>query len=116
MNFVKFIDNRFQECRLTQSTDEMRKEYTVAVDAEAQALSTVLNGYRSLIKWLMVPKVLVHFILVKAGILGAPRPVLIDKLEADKLKELRDKSKKLGMLKKVENEAESNASDGTQPA
>lgn len=107
MNLTKFIDNRFQELRVQEQKEDIRKEYCLPRDAEVLALKWVLESYRGLLKWLMVPKVFAQFVWMKTGIGREPRPVLIEQLEADRKKDLEKKAKKLGMHGKLSAVAES---------
>lgn len=101
MNLVKFVDNRFQELRVQEQEEDARKEYCLPRDAEVQALQWILSTYRTLVKWLMVPKVLFNFAWMKTGIGREPQPVLIRKMEAERQKDVNKKAQKLGMMEKI---------------
>jgi hypothetical protein len=102
MNFVRFIENRFQEVRLSQDKLEKEKAYSVTCAAESLALTTVLNGYRTLMKWVMIPKVFGHFACVLLGLAKEPEPVILRLVEQQQRKDLEKKAKKVGMSQKLE--------------
>lgn len=109
MNLVKFIDNRFQELRLQEEQENLRKEYCLPRDAEVLALQWMLATYRVLFKWIMVPKVFAAFFWMKTGMGREPQPVILDKIKADQKKDFDQKAKKLGMhgkLSAISNESE----------
>lgn len=89
MNLVTFIDYRVQESREEQTG----KKYSIIVDSETQALGAVLVGFRFALKWIMVPKVIIHYLIVCTGLLHAPVPMFEKKKEEERGKTLQ----KLGM-------------------
>lgn len=99
MRLVKFIDNRFQELRLLEQADETKAEYSIYRDSETLALQSVLKMLRTTTKWLLIPKVLIHYICVLLGISRAPEPVLINKVKEDIKKE---QATKVSALKPVD--------------
>lgn len=90
MRLVKFINNRTEELMHEQ---EKVKTYSLSRDAEGEALKTFLQISRSLLKFVMLFKIALHFIIVKFGVIEAPGAPLAEK----KIDEYNKKLKKLGM-------------------
>lgn len=84
MNFTKFIDCRFQELRLET---EGKDEFDAVKDSELKAVHQLLTYYRSCLKWLFMPKVMMDFISVKLGIKSPPQPVLVNMIKEQKERE-----------------------------
>jgi hypothetical protein len=81
MKFVQFIENKYQEVHFkTMSTTE----YDIVKDAEIKALHETLARYRTLLKWLHVPKVFYNYVQVQLGFTPEPKPVLVDKIKEQK--------------------------------
>jgi hypothetical protein len=83
MHPIKFIENRFQELRMKEHEEEKRNEYSIARDSEVLALQGLLKFFRVTLKWLMLPKVVLDYMLVVGGLKKRPRPVMIEKMKAD---------------------------------
>lgn len=81
MRLVEFLDNRFQELKLQETTKP--DKFQLTVDSEMKAVHAVLTTVRTLTRWLLIPKVLGHYCLVVLGLLDKPQPVLIQKLKKD---------------------------------
>ncbi len=82
MNLVEFCENRFQELRCeTELTDH----FNARADSELKAVHSILGMYRIALKWAMVPKCLLDFLLVKMCWRDAPEPVIMNKIKADQL-------------------------------
>lgn len=92
MNLVKFIDNRFQELRLKEQEETKKNAYSVTRDSEVMALQAVLKAFRTLTKWVMIPKVLGHYIIAKLGLVPLPRAVLLEKLEEEQKRKKESES------------------------
>lgn len=107
MNFPKYIDNRFQEVTLLQQTRQIQdpNAFPVAEDAEIKALHAVLTGYRTFLKWCLIPKVFYGFALMKLHLRKPPGSPLLDKMRDDQQKVREKQAQKVGMLQKVQNEA-----------
>ena len=87
MNFVTFIENRYQELTLKNQTST----YSAATDSEIKALHALLTAYRTILKWLLIPKCLVVYLCVLLGFVNEPIPVLVNKAKADKAAEEKAK-------------------------
>lgn len=98
MNLVKFIDNRFQELRMVEQEQDARKEYSLIRDSEVLALKAVLQTWRVIFKYLMIPKILLHYFGCSLGFIKKPEPVLLQKMEAQRDAELKEKNKKAEKL------------------
>lgn len=98
MNLITYIENRFQECTFKS---QITTEYDIGNDAEIKALHQVLTTYRVVLKWLLVPMVFLDWALVLVGYHAAPKPILVDKMKADKAAQDKKMAKKVGMLSKV---------------
>lgn len=85
MNFVTFIENRYQELTLKNQSNP----YSAKTDSEIKALHSILNIYRTLLKWFLMPKCLLEYFCVCLGFCNEPEPVLINKVKADQEKELQ---------------------------
>lgn len=85
MELSKFIDNRVQEIRLEilpQEGKQINNQYVVAT-AEMAAAHMVLTSWQSTLKFLMLPKVLFHFLLMKLHIIEEPGDqVMINAIKA----------------------------------
>jgi hypothetical protein len=79
MNFVRFLENRFQE--LTVENEKFKDAFNVGIDSEIKATHDLLTTYRTVVKWVMMPKVIVDFILVKLGLKIEPQPVLLNRMK-----------------------------------
>ncbi len=91
MNFVKFVENRYQELAFESEIEKKGEEFSVLVDSEKKALHWALTFYRESVKWIMIPKVLFHFFAVKLGFESEPEPKMINKLKKDKEDALKAK-------------------------
>lgn len=80
MNFVTFIENRYQELTLKNQVNP----YSAVVDSEVKAIHALLNGYRRVLKWLLIPKSLGQYFCVCLGFIKPPEPVMINKAKADR--------------------------------
>jgi hypothetical protein len=89
MNFVRFLENHFQELRYEQSKQEIKapNAFNVSLDSEIKSTHSILMGYRTLMKWLLVPKVLIHYLLAVLGIVHKPEPILINLARQNKEEE-----------------------------
>jgi hypothetical protein len=107
MNFPKYIDNRFQEVSVLQQTTQIQDPdaFPVIEDAEIKALSMVLNSYRTFLKWLLIPKIILGFLLMKLHLTSKPGSPLLDKLKKDQQAAREKTAQKVGMIQKVQNEA-----------
>ncbi len=79
MNFVTFIENKFQENSLDSQTN---KEYDIFRDAEQKTLATLIQWYRNVVKYALLPKVIFQFWLVKIGWSDEPQPVMVNQAKA----------------------------------
>ena len=80
MNLVQFLENRYQEL-----TYETKDAFNLVKDAETKAAHSILNSYRTVLKWLLIPKLFIHYIAVKLHLTAAPEPILLRKLQEQKL-------------------------------
>lgn len=94
MNFVIFIENRFQEV----TKDLQINGFVARKEAETKSLHWVLTTYRSFLKFIQIPKVLGHYALVCLHLAREPQPVLIEDAKAQKDQE---QAKKIAELKPV---------------
>lgn len=78
MKFIHFIDNRFQELRQVESQSKGILPWN---DAETKALQWVLAVYRGTLKCILVPVVVTKYLLVSAGLINEPQPVLLNMLK-----------------------------------
>lgn len=83
MNFTRFLENRFQE--LSVENEVYKDAFNVRVDSEIKATHDILMTYRWLVKWLLMPKIIGHFCLVKLKLKEEPQPVMLNKIKADQL-------------------------------
>lgn len=81
MNFVQFIDNRFQE--LTLKTQTKTESFDAMTDSEIKALHQILSCYRTVLKYLLWPKCLSEYLLVCLKLRKKPEPVLSNKMKAE---------------------------------
>lgn len=81
MNLIRFCENHYQELNYSQ---QCRLDYDVKVDAEIKCVHLILTTYRTVLKWILVPKCLFQFVLVNLGLLREPVPVLINKIKQQK--------------------------------
>lgn len=88
MNFVRFIENRYQELTLQQQSADA---FNVRIDSEIKASHDMLTFYRWVVKWAMMPVILCHWIAVALGYKPEPQPVLINKAKAEKTAEVAKK-------------------------
>lgn len=93
MNFVEFCENRFQEIKLQSDTRQDMNKFDVWSDSEIKAVHELLTSYRTWVKWILYPKCLWDYILVKLKLQKAPEPVLVNR--AKKQKEEEDLAKKV---------------------
>jgi hypothetical protein len=85
MNFVRFLENRFQELRYQQSVEELKDvAFNAPLDSELKATHNILNHYRTLLRWVFTPKILGHYVLVQLKLLPEPEPILLNKIKAQK--------------------------------
>lgn len=110
MNFAKFLDARFQECRIAEfnATKEDASNYPILIDAEIKSIHAILTGYRKFLKVLLMPKIFMDYALVLMHLRARPTTPLLDRLkeqkaeeEAAKQKELEKAARKVGMLESV---------------
>lgn len=88
MNFVRFLENQYQELRWLQSCEEINdKPFRASLDAEIKASHEILDGYRRLLKWLLIPKVLCHYLMVQLHLAKQPTPILVNKMREQKQRE-----------------------------
>lgn len=80
MKFVTFVENRYQEVNYQM---QLSKEYLLPADAEVKALTQLLNWYRVANKYLLMPRILWQFFMVKMGKGKAPEPILLNRAKAD---------------------------------
>jgi len=90
MRLVQFINNRTEE--LMHDQEEI-KTYSLARDAEGEALRSFLRMTRSALQFFMLFKIFFHYLAVKCGLVSAPGAPLAQK----KIDEHNKKLKKLGM-------------------
>lgn len=99
MKLVQFINNRTEELMTEQ---EKIKSFSLAREAEADALKSVLFLARKILKFLMVFKVLTQYVAIHIFLVEEPGTPLRDK----KIEENNKKLKKIGMkdLKMIHSE------------
>jgi hypothetical protein len=85
MDLGKFCSNRYQELNLYRRTDP-EAEFDFIADSESKAAYAILNAYRNVLKWALMPKCLIDWLLVQLELKDEPRAVLVDQL-----KEMRDR-------------------------
>jgi hypothetical protein len=78
MNFVRFIENRYQE--LTLENESHKDAFNAKLDSEIKAAHQLLSGYRWVFKWFLMPKILFDFLLVKLNLKEEPKPVIMNRL------------------------------------
>src|SRR5271166_1194754 len=91
MKFVLFVENKYQELTYQQQVGG----FNPTTDAEVHSLQLVLTVYRKVLKWLLVPKVLVTYFLVSIGVFSEPVAILSNKAKEQKEDELKKKGPKL---------------------
>lgn len=84
MNFVDYVNNRYQEVQMSMQDPP----FSILKDGESNSLQFVLSVYRLLIKFMFIPKIITCFILVNLRVLKAPKPVF------DELKEELEQAEK----------------------
>ncbi len=88
MNFIRFLENRFQELSLENET---KIKYDLRIDSEIKAIHEVLTKTRNLTKLGLIPKVLYDYVQVSLGKKPEPKPVIVNKLQEQREKELEKK-------------------------
>ena len=96
MQLAKFIDNRFQEIRIAEFEAEKARAFSFTREAEMVALHDLRLIIKTLLKWLLIPRLLFIYFGVCIGIFRAPEPVLVALLEKQKAEDEK-KKQKLGM-------------------
>ena len=67
MRFFNFLESRYVSVNL-----ELQKEFTIAKQAETQAIQALINMNRAFHRMLAYPKVIIHYFLVNLHILKVP--------------------------------------------
>jgi hypothetical protein len=67
MSLFDYLEAKFLILRI-----ELQKDFQPVKDAELKAVFAVLEGYRTLLKWLKMPLLLGDYLLVKVGLRQAP--------------------------------------------
>ncbi len=98
MNFVRFLENRFQEVTLQVKEIENQTDsaFDIKADHELRAIHSVLDRYRKLVHLFYMPKVIFHFFMMKLGFEPEPQPVMVNQM-----KEEVEKRKKLAAEKEA---------------
>lgn len=81
MNFSKFCEYRYQELTLKSKESD---EYDCTTDCEIKAVHQLLSNYRTVLKYLLMPKALFDYLLVILKLKVAPEPVLLNKIKREK--------------------------------
>ena len=90
MNLPLFVDNRYQELQQQSKGEET---YNLLLDAQMKGLHTILNTYRGVLKWAVIPKLLFEWWEVRQGLRPSPEPVLVIQMKkAQKEAELKKQS------------------------
>ena len=88
MNFVRFLENQYQELRWSQSCREIaEKPFNALLDSEMKAAHDVLQGYRTFLKWCCMPKLILHYLFVNLKLAKKPTPILMEKAREKKMQE-----------------------------
>lgn len=90
MTLVQFIENRYQELKL--ETD-LETKFNITSDSEMKAAHYILDRYRHAMTYVMVPKVIYDFVMVRLGKKKEPEPVILNMIKAQKEKEALEKEK-----------------------
>lgn len=101
MNFIRFLENRFQELRL--ESDKVLA-FDLKVDSEIKAVHEVLEKTRIIAKTLFIPKVLFEYFLVQIGKKPEPKPVITDMIKAQQDAEQNKVDNKEDQLQASSNE------------
>jgi hypothetical protein len=91
MKFVRFIENRYQELTHLQSQSTA---FEAKVDAEIKAAHDLLTFYRWVLKWILMPKVIGDFFLVKLNLKPQPEPVIMNEMKKKQEEEKAKLAKK----------------------
>lgn len=67
MKLFDYLDTKFQVMSV-----ELQSNFTILKDSEMKAMYKILEWYRSALKYLLIPKVLVEWLLVCIGLRKAP--------------------------------------------
>jgi hypothetical protein len=67
MRLFDFLDILYQKLSL-----QLARDYSIAKDAECKAIHMLIGWQRFFFKWLAVPKLIGHWMLVKLHIIKAP--------------------------------------------
>lgn len=86
MNFVEYIENRYQELTLENQSKEKESRFDIRIDSEIKAAHEILTAYRWLMKWALMPKIFIGFLMVKLGYSEPPQPVILNKMKAERAK------------------------------
>lgn len=101
MNLIKFIENRYQELNL--ENEGHKDAFNVRIDSEMKAAHQILSSYRWIMKWVMMPKVMIDFMLVKFKLQKEPEPVMLNRMKQQKEEEMILKATVAQMVPQPEN-------------
>jgi hypothetical protein len=106
LNFIKFLENRYQELRLESDTD--KDAFNLRIEAEIKAVHEVLTLFRNTAIQCMKPKVLWDYCLVQLKKKREPEPVLLNMIrkqkEEEELKAKNELEKKVTPIHTVPSE------------
>ena len=83
MNFVKYLENSFQEMTLKNQVDS-KENFDVVTDASIKSIHMILEYYRTFIKWGLILPILLDYVAVNLDLIAPPKPVLMDKMKHEK--------------------------------